>query len=110
MRLQYLAKEERDVVGVEQQELAAIKLELQRLSQMTQGSGSCDQALHQQPTLGSDGQRRHTTGLQEVRSEVMRLTQERQSLLNARIYTPDDPVIRQLDAKIARLMAAATAA
>ena len=97
MRLQYLAKEERDVVGHEQSELVAIKNELAKLTELTHASHTT--ASTSQPY----GQVQ--AGLPQSQLEISRLTRERQSLLNAKLYTPDDPVIRQLDARIAQLMA-----
>ena len=41
------------------------------------------------------------------KQELARLMQERQSLLNAGIYAPDDAVIRQLDARISSLLPSA---
>ena len=103
MRLQYLAKEERDVVGQEQSELSAIKQELARLGQLTESPQGRDKPRTHTATHKNQSQ---SVGLGEAQMEVARLSRERQSLLNARIYSPDDPVIRQLDAKIAQLMLA----
>eukprot|EP00730_Choanoeca_flexa_P015555 TRINITY_DN7170_c0_g1_i1.p1 TRINITY_DN7170_c0_g1~~TRINITY_DN7170_c0_g1_i1.p1 ORF type:complete len:830 (+),score=218.36 TRINITY_DN7170_c0_g1_i1:2-2491(+) len=100
MRLQYLAKEERNVVGQEHAELQAIKQELAKLSELTQAS-------HRSSTTATQPSHAHVQsgGLPQAQIEIARLSRERQSLLNARLYTPDDPVIRQLDARIAQLMA-----
>ncbi|EDQ85615.1 uncharacterized protein MONBRDRAFT_29126 [Monosiga brevicollis MX1] len=105
LRLQYLMKEERDVTGNEMKEIAEIKAELQRLAQLTVGSSSRSLGGHSEPgTSSSAPQTEAPAGLNRLQAEVARLTHERQSLLNTNIYPPTDPVIRQLDARIALLM------
>jgi hypothetical protein len=100
MRLQYLAKEERDVVGHEHSELVAIKNELAKLTELTHASHTTASSSKRSLPYGQTH-----AGLPQSQLEISRLTRERQSLLNAKLYTPDDPVIRQLDARIAQLMA-----
>jgi centrosomal protein CEP120 len=127
MRLQYLAQEERQLASNERSQLEALKRQVTQLKsvvsqQERQGIqaprtwGYTSQAppdmseagqgqAPQDATRGAGGQLQPSQ-----QQELARLMQERQSLLNAGIYSPDDAVIRQLDARISTLLPSAMAA
>lgn len=97
MRLQYLAKEERDVIGRDREELMSVQRQLAQLAQMTKDATTPQtqtQTQHMYP------QQRKA----ELREHISRVSFERQTLINAGLYTPSDAVIVKLDADIAQYM------
>lgn len=109
MRLQYLAQEERQLAGQERSQLEGLRRQVAQLQALSSDSGHT-------PAQGQQGQRQaaptHSEdvggagGSQQQEQELARLMEERQTLLNAGIYTPDDTVIHELDRRISTLLPA----
>lgn len=94
LRLQYLAREERELQGREQEELAHLQVELARL-RASVNTGACSSC--QQTTCVCSQQQADQGALQ-------RLREEREILLRSGVYDTEDRIIQDLDTRIHSLL------
>lgn len=95
MRMRYLAREEKELMGTEMRELQNIKKQLVKLAESANrsdanGRGPSSAAAETKILVGDD-------------AELSRLVQERALLLRTQVYAPNSKIIQELDAKIEQL-------
>lgn len=96
MRLQYLAKEEKDFTRSDNQQLEEIKNELNRLKKLE------EEKMKQTSDADIGDSNRDGTSIldRSIDEHISRLVEERDTLLRTGVYTTQDKIIMELDRQI----------